>query len=168
MKTLSFIVGIIAFIFFVFSLIQKNKKRILVLQIIANILYAVQYSLLLVFTPAIMNIINITRSYWYYKDELNHKKTPLWVLIMFIVIIFVVTIFIYDGYLSLVPPIITSIYAIATYQNNLKILRLTFMICACIWIIFNYSVGAYSGIIGNVFEIVFGTIGLIINKDKTK
>lgn len=170
MKTteIAFIIGCFAFIFFGIGLIQKKKEKTLVLQTIANIIYAIQYLLLNAYEAVIMNVINIIRGLIFHKNEKNNKKTPIIVLILFIIIPLGIGIYLYDGILSLIPAFITIIYSVATYQNNMKVLRYMFLFTACVWIVFNVEVKAYSAVIGNIFEIGFGITGLIINRKKSK
>lgn len=59
MNILSQILGIFAIITFAIAPHQKNKKRILIFQTIANILYALQYTLLYAFSAHSIFIIRI-------------------------------------------------------------------------------------------------------------
>ena len=82
-------------------------------------------------------------------------------IIIFVIIVIVLGILTYDGYLSLIPIIITLFYTISSWMKDAKWIRIVFLIAAFIWIYYNYVVGAYICIIGNVFEIISGTLALI-------
>ena len=155
------IIGIVAIVLWVISVQKKEEYKILLLQALANLIYTVQYVLLQVFPAAFMNIASFFRCYIFYIKRKNEKNiSKLW-LIIFIIIVIVLGILTYDGYLSLIPIIITLFYTISSWMKDAKWIRIVFLIAAFIWIYYNYVVGAYICIIGNVFEIISGTLALI-------
>jgi len=79
---------------------------------------------------------------------------------LFLILIFILGIIGYNGLLSLIPVIITTLYFISTYFNNMKVVRLVFFFCSMVWFYYNYQVGAYTALIGNVFEFTSGLIAL--------
>lgn len=168
MNYLSQIVGIIAFIFFVSSIQLKNKKKLLLFQLLANLFYALQYILLNVFVAGGMNILSTIRClilYFYDKKKKEPSKILLWV---FIVIIITIGILTYSNYLSIIPIGITLLYTISTWQDDMQSIRILFVIAAIFWVIYNISVGAYTALIGNAFEITSGIISIIrYNKKNT-
>ncbi len=160
MNLLAQFIGVIAFLFFVFSIQQKDKKNILKFQLIANTCYAIQYFLLNILTAGLMNIVSLVRLGLFYYYDKKKKTCPKGILIALIILLILIGIISYDGIISLVPIIITILYTLSTYQNNLLIIRWVFVVCGFIWFIFNYSVGAYTAIVGNVFEVVSGLIAI--------
>ena len=155
------IVGAFAVIFWVISIQRKKHYKILLLECIANILYTVQYMLLGVFLTSFMNFTSAIRCFIFYKKRKeNQEISKIW-LIIFLSLIVIMSIFTYDGYLSLIPVIITIFYTIASWIKEANFLRIVFIIAAVVWIYYNYMVGAYVSIIGNVFEIISGVISLI-------
>lgn len=155
------IIGLIAFVLFISSVWQKNKEKLLVFQLLANFLYGIQYILLLAPTAGYMNMISVVRSYIYFLYEKKNKKPSILVLLLFIGLIITVGILTFDSYLTIIPISITIIYAVSTWQNNIKIVRYCFLICAVIWMFYNISVGAYTAVIGNIFEFASGLISII-------
>lgn len=154
MKYLIQTIGIVAFILFVYSLQKKDKKEILFYQLLANILYAIQYISLGAYIAGILNVVTVTRCFIYYKYEKDKKEIPLFILITYILIIILVSIFTVDSYISILPSIINIIYILSTWQKDTKVLRLSFIVAAILWIYYNLTVGAYTAIIGNIFEII--------------
>lgn len=155
------IIGLIAFFLFVYSVQVKDKKKLLALQLIANFLYGIQYVLLLAPTAGYMNFISVARCFVFYWYDDKKKKAPIWVLIAFCLLALVVVALSMDSFFTLIPIGITIAYAISSWQNNMKIVRVTFTICAIGWIFYNLSVDAYTALIGNVFELTSGIISLI-------
>ena len=131
------------------------------MQVIANGIYGIEYLLLGAFSAASMNFLSFLRLLVYYFYALLNIKMPKWILFVFITLVLLFGIITYDGLISLLPIIITVLYTYAFWQNNLNVARIIYIVAAIIWIYYNYEVGAYVGIIGNILEITTGLISLI-------
>lgn len=158
------IIGVIAFIIFILSFQIKDRKKLLFYQMIANIFYSIQYALLNAFGAASLNIISSIRCLVFNKFK---TKIPFYILLIFILLIIGTLLYSYNGLISLLPVIISLIYVITSYGNNMLIIRIGFLISAILWIIFNLNVGAYTSLIGNTFEIVSSLIAIFRHRKKT-
>lgn len=161
MVILAQVLASFAILFWVISILLKNKKNILLMQVIANGIYGIEYLLLGAFSAASMNFLSFLRLLVYYFYALLNIKMPKWILFVFIALVLLFGIITYDGLISLLPIIITVLYTYAFWQNNLNVARIIYIVAAIIWIYYNYEVGAYVGIIGNILEITTGLISLI-------
>lgn len=161
MVILAQVLASFAILFWVISILLKNKKNILLMQVIANGIYGIEYLLLGAFSAASMNFLSFLRLLVYYFYALLNIKMPKWILFVFIALVLLFGIITYDGLISLLPIIITVLYTYAFWQNNLNVARIIYIVAAIIWIYYNYEVGAYVGIIGNALEITTGLISLI-------
>lgn len=161
MVVLAQVLALFAILFWVISILLKNKKNILLMQVIANGIYGIEYLLLGAFSAASMNFLSFLRLLVYYFYALLNIKMPKWILFVFIALVLLFGIITYDGLISLLPIIITVLYTYAFWQNNLNVARIIYIVAAIIWIYYNYEVGAYVGIIGNILEIITGLISLI-------
>lgn len=161
MVILAQVLALFAILFWVISILLKNKKNILLMQVIANGIYGIEYLLLGAFSAASMNFLSFLRLLVYYFYALLNIKMPKWILFVFIALVLLFGIITYDGLISLLPIIITVLYTYAFWQNNLNVARIIYIVAAIIWIYYNYEVGAYVGIIGNALEITTGLISLI-------
>lgn len=168
MNIASLIIGIIAFIFFGISLLQKDVKNILIWQIIANVFYAIQYFLIGGYSAVAMNFLNIARSIVFFIFINKNKKISIEAFIIFIIMTIFLGIFTFDGYRSLLPTFICLLYTYATYQNNLFVTRIIYLATAFIWIYYNTVIRAYTGLLGNSFEIVSNSLALFIYRKKLK
>ena len=155
------IIGCFAVAFWVFSIQNKKQSHILFFQLLANVLYFIQYSFLNVFAAASMNMLSSFRSFVFYYKRKNDKDISKMWLIIFIILTLVLGIIFYQNYLSLIPIIATLLYTVSTWMKDSKWIRLAFIIAALAWIYYNYIVGAYISIVGNVFEIISGITALI-------
>ena len=149
MVILAQVLASLAILFWVISILLKNKKNILLMQVIANGIYGIEYLLLGAFSAASMNFLSFLRLLVYYFYALLNIKMPKWILFVFITLVLLFGIITYDGLISLLPIIITVLYTYAFWQNNLNVARIIYIVAAIIWIYYNYEVGAYVGIIGN-------------------
>lgn len=161
MVILAQVLALFAILFWVISILLKNKKNILLMQVIANGIYGIEYLLLGAFSAASMNFLSFLRLLVYYFYTSLNIKMPKWILFVFIALALLFGIITYDGLISLLPIIITVLYTYAFWQNNLNVARIIYIVAAIIWIYYNYEVGAYVGIIGNALEITTGLISLI-------
>ena len=161
MVILAQVLALFAILFWVISILLKNKKNILLMQVIANGIYGIEYLLLGAFSAASMNFLSFLRLLVYYFYTSLNIKMPKWILFVFIALVLLFGIITYDGLISLLPIIITVLYTYAFWQNNLNVARIIYIVAAIIWIYYNYEVGAYVGIIGNTLEITTGLISLI-------
>ncbi len=170
MKIVAWIVGLVAFIFYILSVQKSEKDKLLIFQLIANVLYSVQYVLLGVFLAALMNFISVARIAVFYKYNKEGKNIPLYSLIIFIVLILSVGMIRYDSHetidilaisISLIPIVITLLYTISTWKNNMNVIRIVFIVCSVLWMFYNFKVGAYTSLLGNVFEFSSGVVSLI-------
>ena len=155
------LLGIIAIVFWIFSIQKKEQHDILFLQFLANCVYVIQYFLLGALAASSMNFISALRCYIFYSKRKNNKEISIKYLIFFIVLIVFFGIVTYKNYLSLIPILITIFYSISNWFKDAKWIRIVILITAFIWIYYNYVVGAYICIIGNIFEIISGTTALL-------
>lgn len=146
--------GLLGIIVWAISFLLKKKKDILLSQALANFIYTIEYLLLKAFTASLMDICSFTRLMIYYIYDIKGKKVPKYILFIFVVIILLIGIFTYTNLFNLIPIIIALAYTYALWQNNLLLTRVIHLICAFVWIYYNYNVLAIVGIIGNVLEII--------------
>lgn len=156
MNFLAHIFGLFGFIFFIGSIQVKQKNNLLIFQLIANTLYTVSYFMLGAFSAVLTNIINIIRCIVF--SVFDKKKS---ILISLVILTLLIIPFVYNSLYDLLPVIITIIYIFSTWQDNMKIVRIFFVVAAFLWIVYNLHVGAVMPLIGNVFEIISGVLALI-------
>ena len=161
------IIGFIGIIIWLSSILKKRKSDILIYQGVANLFISLQFFLLKVYTAASMNFTTVIRSFVFYNYSKKNKLIPKYWLYIFLLITYVFAIITFDGYLSLIPIIISTMYIVTSWLRDTKWLRLFYVIAAFIWIYYNYSVKAYAILIGNIFEIITGLYSIFkFSKDK--
>ena len=161
MNILPHIFGALALGTWVSSVQVKKKSNILILQFWANVFYALQYFLLGFFSTGLMNLVSVFRCFTFSLNARKNKENPLWLLILLLSIIIIFALIYCKTLLSLIPILATFLYTISTWQNDTKYLVYIFILCAILFLIYNYLIGAYISLIGNLFEIISGIVSII-------
>lgn len=157
---------VLGVIFFIGSMQFKKKKDILLVQSFAASFYMISYFLVGAISGGITELLELIKDIVFYNYDKNKKKIPLSLLLLFISLLIIIGIIAYQGIYSIAPLIINLAYFISSYFKNPKYIRITILICAIIWIYYNFTVGTYLIIIGNIFEIISASVSLIRYKEK--
>lgn len=161
MNLLPHFFGALALGTWISSIQVKKKSSILILQLLANVFYAIQYFLLGYFSTGLMNLVSVFRCYAFGMNAKKNKENSFLLLLIILFIIFILSLFFCNTFLGLLPVLATLLYTISTWQNNTKWLRYVYVICSVIFVVYNYIVGAYVTLVGNLFEIVSGIVSII-------
>lgn len=162
------IIGVIVLIITVTSIQFKAKEKILICQIIANVLVAIQYFLLNALTGAVVAVINVIRCIIFYYYKKKNKKPSIIFLTIFIIVAIVSGILTWQNGFSIIPIIATIVFTYGLWQDNVKITRICTAITAGNWTIYNVIVKAYAGALQSVAECSSAIIAMWRNKEKTK
>ncbi len=161
MKIVAQILGLLAIISYAISPHAKTKRRVLVFHLISSILYALQYFLLNAFSAVITNTVGAVKCYIFYLYEKKEKEIPKSLFWIFMLIILALGIFTYNNIYSLIPILASVLSLYSVWQDNLKVLRIIIIISSSSWIFYNLIVGAYIGVIGNIFQLVSAIIAIV-------
>ena len=161
MNFLPHVFGAFALGTWISSVQVKKKFNILILQLLANIFYAIQYFLLGFFSTGLMNIVSAFRCFAFGINAKRNKNNSFGLLLLILFIIFVLSLIFCKTYIGLIPIFTTLLYTISSWQDNTKYLRYIFVLCSILFVFYNWIVGAYVTLIGNIFEIISGIISII-------
>lgn len=156
-----YIVSILSIFLFVISIQFKDKKDILLIQTFASMCYFIAYLILGSHSGCAIELIEQTKDIVFYRYEKKKKEISIILLIIFVSSLIIASIITYDGFYSLMPLIINLLYFVSSYFKNPKYMRITMLLCGFLWIYFNFKVGAYIIIIGNILEIISAIISLV-------
>lgn|SRR5574344_372199 len=155
------LIGFIAFIFVVISYQKKTREGILATQIISNTLYSAHYYLLNALGGYIITVINLARSFVFIlKDKYKWLNNGI-ILFTFILLFTVCSIYTYQDIYSLLPLLAAIIYTVMLWQGNAEEIRISATINESLWLIYNFHVLSYAGIIGSVVIIITDLIAII-------
>ena len=162
------IFGILAIACAVISLQFKKKTKMMFLQMVANVFYAIQYLVLHAYTAVATSLVTVLRCILFNKYDKARKKIPKKLSWFLIVIVLIIGVFSYDGYLSLIPLVTSISYIVGASIKSAKTYKIVFGICAVLWFYYNFKVGAFISTLGNIFEIISTIIALLRYKKKSK
>ena len=161
MIILAYFFGICALIVWLSSVQVKEKKDILLFQALANFFYAIQYFLFGLLSTGLMNIVSTARSLVFAKTAKEKQQPKVSFLIFFLLIILIFAFLFCKNFLDFLPIIATILYTISGWVKSKSILRYTYILCACIFLYYNFTVETYIPMIGNIGEIISGIISII-------
>ncbi len=155
------IIGIVALLISSLAPQQKTKKKVLSFNLFSTILYALQYLTLSAYTATITNIVGAIRDYIFYRYSKVKKDIPIFIFYIYIIIILVFGIFTFNGFISILPIVLSILTTYSVWQNNLKKYRGITAIITILWVIYNFAVGAYVSAIGSLVSFISAIIAII-------
>jgi len=154
------IIGGIVLILTVISVQFKTKEKILICQIVANILVAIQYFLLNALTGGVVAIINTIRCIIFYYYKKKDKKPSVAFLGLFIAVAVISGVLTWQSAFSIIPIIAAIVFTYGLWQDNVKVTRICTAITAGNWIGYNVIVKAYVGAIQSLAECISAIIAI--------
>ncbi|MGI5842315.1 MAG: GNAT family N-acetyltransferase [Christensenellales bacterium] len=155
------IVGAVAFIVYIASYWQKDRRKLLTLSIIECILFCVQYFLLGSITGAIINLVGIVRSSSFmYKDKNKFMSTL--AMPMIINALYALNCALtWDGWITLVPTVASFIKCFNMWQNNSKSIRRYGIPIQILWLIYGIYLGSYVSIVSQIILIIAIAVAIV-------
>ena len=148
------IIGVIAVLSMIISFTRRQRRQILVWQIIVTVLWTVHFLLLGVPTGAATNGSLIVRNIiFHYKEDKKWAQSSFW-LRFFIAVAVVIGILTGDSALSILPVVGSILSTVSMWMKKpLHIRLLTLPVSVC-WIIYNAVSGSVAGVCNEVIAIV--------------
>jgi hypothetical protein len=154
-------IGLLAFIIVALSYWQKSKVKILIIQIISYIIYALHYYLLGGLSGTIINIAGtLGLLVIFYKDRKNINSK--WLLFLIVLIYTFAWAFTYESIFSLLPLIASLPLIIVMWQKRELYIRIAGLFGTIAWIIYSFYIGSYVGVITDIIFLI--STGLAIYK----
>ncbi len=135
--------GLVPSLIAITSLQSPNRKKILVLQFVCNIMWLSHYMLLGAATFAVTNVIGMLRAVLcYYNDKpwANHK----WIPYMLGVLYIAGTVLTFQGASSVFPCIAMLLTTIALWSHDMRLTRLLFLANSPCMLFADLLTGSYS------------------------
>ena len=157
--TISQVLIVFVYILICTTYFLRNRRKILITNIIAHIFQAGSFLLLNGLTGVAMNIVYIIRDSFFAIDDKNRKNNNLnkrdyIILSIFISIIIILAIFTYSDWSSLLSVVATIISTIAIWQKNTKYYKLLGIPVSMAWL-------GYYIFLQSIFAIVLESILLV-------
>ena len=153
------IIGFLAWILLALSFYRKTTNKILILQVVANLLFCLHYFLLDGYSGLFICMIEILRDFLYY---LTTKDNHIFIISTIIYIICIIVS--YTNILDLFPYIASTIDGFFLTKKR-KIVVFGAIITYTLWFIYDMYVKSYSGAITDAIIIVSNLSILLFNFD---
>lgn len=161
---ISQVFGTVAACIIVSSFQFKDVRRLLVMQTVSSVLFALQFVFLGAYAGCVCNVIGaLLRIAVYFRDKngaLPGEKrgaSPLasvwfWGFCLAFAVVGALT---YDGVISLIPPVAMIIFTYAIWNADAVFIRkMNFFICSPMWLTYNICSLAVAGILTEVFNML--------------
>ncbi len=171
---ISQIFTVISYIFLASTYHAKNRKTVLVLNVLSQIAFSVAYILLGAWSGLAMAIVALTRNIIFLIDENkngkrnNMNRTDIIILIVLYIISIISAIFTYEGIFSLLPVIATMLYTYSVCQKNIKTYKLLGVPIEILWTLYNIYIKSIFGILLEAIMLTTCIIGYIKETKKTQ
>ncbi len=163
MDILAQIIGILAMVVIVLSYQCKNKNTLLFIQMLGNVLFAVNMFMIGAYVGGLLNAIGIVRALVYMRKERLKLPLPLvngiFIFLYFVSYVLVFTVFgkeftLANAIVELLPVIGMTALTFGFAGSNAKAVRLCSLINSPCWLVYNSINFAIGGILCEVISLV--------------
>lgn len=154
-------VGYVALLFVLLSFQKSKRIHILLLMLVGLILFVIHYSLLHAWTGALMNLVEAGVVFVSYKKETQAwAKKKIW-LYIFILAYIISGAFTTKSFVDFLPVVAQIFGALAVWQTNPRAIRFLMLIPRPLWFTYNFVVGSYAGMTGELLILASVLIGIV-------
>lgn len=155
------IIGFIAWIVATTSYWFKNKKQILMVQIIGDILYGIHYILLGATIGGIICVIGLIREIGFFNAKnCKQEKQLMFVIIPVYLLVGMITV---TSNVEILPILAAIIYCY-TLTMAAKWMVVGGIIDAVCWLVYDFVCGSYSGVFTDIIIIISNSLSLVKRK----
>lgn len=143
----------------------KNRRLILGLSIGACIAYFVAYILLGAYTGAVLNLVSILASVWFFIELEKKGKRSTISLTSVVAITIVLTLLLillgYESLISLLATVALLGFMVSIWQDNLLVHKWLGILTAVCWIVYNIYYNSIMAIVMNSIFIIIDMIAIL-------
>ena len=158
---ISQVLAALAVIITFWGYIKNDKGNFLKYVLISNILYCIHYFFLDDLSFVIAIVMGSFRNIVFLKYVNSKRLIPIYILLLFEILTVLSGLLAYSGLLSLIPIFQVCLYTYGVWLSNLRSMYFICILVMVIGVFYNFLIGAYMAIIGNVIEIIAAIIGMI-------
>ena len=162
------IFGVLLAVLSFFVYLQKSRGGILVTKLTLDVLNVLQQAMVGAYTGSVLNGIAIFRELVFYqKDSKQWARSRAW-LIIFLLLMGSSPLLSWQGPVSLLPAIGSSLIVIGFYCSDPKQMRAFGIVGQIFWGVYACIILNVGGILGSFLSIVGGIIGLVNGKKRSQ
>lgn len=164
MEILGHIIGFVSIAMFFCSYQVRNKKSLLIIQIIATVLLCLQYVLIKAYSGFAMNTVCIARciTYYYVDTKKGFGKYCPYILSFAILPLAIIS---WEGCYSLFLVMGLMVNTVLMGFLDIQKFRVSVWFTSSLLLAYNLFAGSYSGMIGDVMTISSAVIGYVRYKN---
>lgn len=145
----------------------KRHRTIMILMVVCSFIWCMHYCFLGLFTPVMMNIVNVIRNIVYSFRDRKWAQSKL-IPVVFVALSIALAVITWDNIWSVLPLIAAVFTTVANWQTDTKILKyMTIPVCIC-WFIFNFINHSYAGMANEILALASIIISLTRIKKQEK
>ena len=155
-------IGLIAVLVFIISFQIKSNRALLVMQMLGDTLFCIQFILLGAFTGCLSLLVMVIRNIIFLcKENYSWARWKGWPWV-FVLLSFVVSVYTWDGWKSILPFVAAAVGTFAYWENNAREFRTSNLFCASpCWLVYDLIVGSYAGALNEAIMIVSIVVSII-------
>ncbi len=160
MKIAAQIVGIMGIALSLLSFQFSKRKSIMLAQMLANLLFALQLFMVGAITGGCLDLISFVRTLIFSNNTKPWAKSRWW-LFAFILLMIAAGIFTWKDGWSILPMIGSVLSTLALWMKKEQTIRLISLGVGPCWLVYNLVVGAYTGALNEILAMISIVVGLI-------
>ena len=163
-------IGIIAMVAVCVSFMQRDKKAVLILQLIGGSLFCINYFMLGAISGGLLNIVSVIRAIVFLNKDKVKANHPAWSIgFTACYLISYASVFLVFGkeptfanfFFELLPVIAMVLSLISFRYNDATHIRLYGLACSPCWLTYNIANNSIGAIICEILNLISITIGII-------
>lgn len=158
MEIVAQILGIVAIVISIMSMVFNDKKIIMLFSTIYNVLTIITYLLLGKYLGMILVGVLTLKSLTYFIYASKSKKPNIIVLFVFEILILSLSIILWQDWFDIFILLNSVINTYFTWQDNVLLLKIGIVVCSIFLILYDIFAGAYVYVIS---EFLYGLTSLI-------
>lgn len=154
------IIGILLIILNVISMQLKNKKNIVFVLLIINLLAAINLMMLGSYTGSIICFFAVIQIIINNIFERKDKEIPKVILGIYIIISIICGVITYKTIFDVLPIISSILFTITIIQKKEKNIRRIHLINMSLWVVYDFISAAYTNVISDSITLVSDLVGI--------
>lgn len=153
-------IGLFGILASIVSFQCKKHNLILAFRTCNELMFSIQYLLLGAYTGTIVNLVGCLRNIIFAK-LISRNKRPVVYILIFCVVFTVLGLLSWQGYKSILVITAKILSTIAYGNKNTTIVRTVIFITSTAWLIYNYTVSSYEGVLCETLTLLSLVFGII-------
>ncbi len=153
-------VGALGIVCSVLSFQQKERRRVMLLQMTASALFCAQLFMVGAITGGCLDSISFVRTVVFSQNHKKWASSPIW-LVVFLVAMLVTGALTWQNAWSLLPIVGSMLSTLALWMKKPSRIRLLSLFVGPCWLVYNLINGAYTGALNELIAMTSIVVGIL-------